>query len=345
MMKLFKTLMAGALLAGSIATNAAAEGKVVLYHWFEYIPQELLTKFTEETGIEVVMDTYDSNEALLASLKAGAIGSYDLAVPGDYMVEIMGNQGLLGTFKPEELPNFKNIAKQWLDVSFDPGRSSSIPYQWGTTSFAVNRNVYGGDINHLSILFDSPPELAGRINMLDAQNDVIALASMYLGIPQCTTDREDLKALNALLTTAKKNWVSFNSDTTKDILVSNDVAASMVWNGFAARAREEGAKIEYAFPEDGYILWMDNVVLLKDAPNRENALAFMNFLLEPENIAAVSEYARYNSGVVGASEFMSAELRDTPELNAPENGKGQFVIVCDEEVQSIYDQIWTNVRK
>lgn len=340
----FNTLIAAAI-AATLGTSVAAQEKVVLYHWFEYIPQDLLEKFTAETGIEVVMDTYNSNEALLAALKAGAIGEYDIAFPGDYMVEIMSNQDLVGEFSSDELSNFDNIQDQWLNVDFDPGRKHSIPYQWGTTSFTVNRDVYQGDINSLAILFDAPDELKGKINMLDAQNDVLALASIYLDIPQCTQDRDQLKSLNALMQKAKGDWVSMNSDTTKDILVSGDVAVSMIWNGFGARARIEGANIEYAFPKEGYIVWMDNGVLLKDAPNRANALKFMDFLLVPENIAAVSNYARYNAGVKGAKDEMEESLRTQPEMNAPEDGNAIFVKVCDAETQAVYDQIWTNVKK
>ena len=114
------------------------------------------------------MDTYDSNEAMLATLKAGALGSYDVAVPGDYMVEIMIKEEMLDTFDHSELSNFGNIQEQWVDVDFDPGRKHSIPYQWGSTSFAVNRDAYGGDINTTDILFNPPDELKGKINMLDS---------------------------------------------------------------------------------------------------------------------------------------------------------------------------------
>jgi len=139
MKKYFLTLASASVL--SLAANAAqADGEVVVYHWFEYMPQELIEKFTTETGIEVVMDTFDSNEAMLASLKAGGIGTYDVSVPGDYMVKIMANDGLLDTIAEDELSNKANIQKQWLDVGFDPGRQHSIPYQWGSTSFSVNRD-------------------------------------------------------------------------------------------------------------------------------------------------------------------------------------------------------------
>lgn len=118
-----KRMMTSALALGLMAQTAAAEGELVIYHWFEYMPQALLDKFTEETGVSVTMDTYDSNEAMLASLKAGAIGTYDVAVPGDYMVAIMAGEGLLDTVAEGELANKGNIAPEWADPSFDPGRA------------------------------------------------------------------------------------------------------------------------------------------------------------------------------------------------------------------------------
>lgn len=328
-----------------LASPAFAQGELKVYHWFEYMPQELVDKFTAETGIKVTIDTYDSNEAMLASLKAGKLGQYDVSVPGDYMVKIMADQGLLDSFKPEELSNFGNIEAEWLDVPFDPGRTHSIPYQWGSTAFSVNRDVYKGDINTLAIIFDAPDELKGRINVLDSQGEVLALASMYLGIPQCSTDREQLKALNDALLKAKPSWASFGSDIAKDVLVSGDAAAGMIYNGFSAKARAEGANVEYAYPKEGAVVWMDNVVLLKDAPNRENALKFMNFLLEPENAAAVTNYAAYTAGVKGAEPFLDDAIKNSPENNPPAEAKFDFVAACDEATQKLYDAVWTNLKK
>ena len=333
-----------ALLASTSA--AMAEGKLSVYHWFEYIPQDLVEKFQKETGIEVTIDTYDSNEAMLASLKAGKLGQYDVAVPADFMVGIMAADGMLDSFTPAEMSNFANIAPQWLDVPFDKGRTHSIPYQWGSTSFAVNRDVYKGDISSLGIIFNPPDELKGKINVLDSQNEVLILGSMYLGIPQCTTDRAQLKALNDMLLAAKQNWASFGSDTAKDVLVSGDAAAGMIYNGFSAKARAEGANVEYSYPVEGNVMWMDNVVLLKDAPNRENALKFMNFLLVPENAAAVTNYAAYTSGVTGVEPFLADAIKNSPENNPPATAtQGSFAMACDQETQKLYDAIWINLKK
>ena len=340
-----KTVAMSSVLAMA-ASMASAEGKVVVYHWFEYIPQELIEKFQTETGIEVVMDTYDSNEAMLASLKAGGIGTYDVSVPGDYMVEIMAGEGLLDTIADGELANKGNIAPEWLNVGYDNGRKHSIPYQWGSTSFMVDTATYGGNIDTTDLLFSPPAELSGKINMLDSQGEVLAMASLHLGIPQCSNDREQLKALDAMLQEAKGHWASFNSDTAKEVLVSGDAAVGQIYDGFGAKAREERASLKYAFPTQGYVVWMDNVVLLKDAPNRENALKFMDFLLEPVNIAAVSNFARYGSGITGAEQFMDAELATMEEANPPASaGQGAFIQVCDQATQAVYDQIWTNLKQ
>lgn len=340
-----KLLTTSAMALALLANTATAEGELVIYHWFEYMPAELLEKFTAETGITVTMDTYDSNEAMLASLKAGGMGTYDVAVPGDYMVAIMAQEGLLDTIADGELANKGNIAPEWADPAFDPGRTHSIPYQWGSTSFSVNTEDYTGDINTTDILFNPPAELSGKINVLDSQGEVMALASLHMGIPQCSTDRAQLQALNDMLQEAKTHWASFNSDTAREVLVSGDVSVGMIYDGFSAKAREERESITYAFPTQGYVVWMDNVVLLNDAPNRDSAIAFMDFLLEPENIAAVSNYARYGLGVTGAEEFLDPALATLPESNPPATaGAGAFIAVCDEETQAVYDQIWTNLK-
>ena len=345
-MRTILKLGAAALALTMTSGLAQAEGKLSVYHWFEYIPQELLDKFAAEHGVEVTMDTYDSNEALLAALKAGKLGAYDVAVPGDYMVKILAGEGMLDTIGEGELANRGNIQEQWLNVDFDPGRKHSIPYQWGSTSFMVNREAFSGDIRTTDIIFNPPDALKGKINVLDSQGEVLALASIHLGIPQCSSDRAQLKALDQLVQSAKPHWASFNSDGAKDVLVSGDVAVGMIWNGFGAKARNEGAPVEYAYPKQGYIVWMDNVVLLKDAPNRANALKFMDFLLEPENIAAVTNFAQYTAGVEGVAPFLDAALQTSPEQNPPADAPaGSFVEVCDEATQKVYDQIWTRLKK
>jgi len=337
--------LAGVLALALSGGTAQAAGKLNIYNWFDYMPQELLDKFAKQYDVEVTMDTYDSNESLLARLKAGVTG-YDIAVPTDYMVAILKKEGLLEKTEPNKMSNFKNMEPDWIDVYWDPGREYSIPYQWGTTSFMVDSAVYAGDINTLAILFDPPAELSGKINMLKDVNEVLNAGLRYLGYPRCNDNPEQLKELNELLVKAKKHWLSFNSDGAKEVLVSGDAAAGMIWNGFGMRARAENATLKYAYPKEGFTGWMDNIVILKGAPNLENAKKFQNFMMVPENAAALTNFARYTAGIKGVKPFLDAELAAAPEVNVPPDApKPEFVPPCKDEVIRFYDRIWTNLLK
>ncbi len=332
----------GAALA---AGPASAAGELKIYNWFDYLPQELIDKFSKAHDVEVTLDTYDSNETLLSRLKAGVKG-YDVAVPGDYMVQIMISEGLLEKAEPHKLENFKYMKKELIDVYFDPGRNYSIPYQFGTTSFMVDTTVYDGDIDTLAILFDPPEKLKGKINILKDVNDVLNAGLRYLGHPRCNDNPAHLKELNDLLVKAKANWLSFNSDGAKEVLVSGDAAVGMIWNGFGLRGRLEKGSLKYSYPKEGLTAWMDNLVVLKDAPNLENAKKFLNFMLHPENAAALTNFAMYTAGVTGTEPYLSKELASALELNPPADApQPEFVPPCDPKVVKFYDRIWTNLLK
>jgi len=335
-----------ALVAVALALcgSARAEGKLNIYNWFDYMPKELIDKFSKAYGVEVTMDTYDSNEALLARLKAGVTG-YDIGVPGDYMVAILIQEGFLEKVQPNKMANFGNIDPKWIDVYFDKGREYSVPYQWGTTSFMVDTAVYKGDIGSLKTVFDPPAELSGKINMLKDVNDVLNMSLRYLGYPRCNDNPEQLKELNALLQKSKKHWLSFNSDGAKEVLVSGDAAAGMIWNGFGMRARMERPTLKYAYPKEGVTAWMDNLVVFKGAPNLENAKKFLNFMMIPENAAALTNFARYTAGIKGTEPFLDAELKSAYEVNPPAGVVMEFVPPCKDEVIRLYDRIWTNLLK
>jgi spermidine/putrescine transport system substrate-binding protein len=345
MYRQIKASALGAWFALALSGAARAEGELFIYNWFDYTPPELIEKFEQEHDVRVTLDTYDSNETLLAKLVGGGTG-YDIAMPGDYMVAIMIREGLLEKVQPNQMDNFKNLDPRWVDVYWDPGREYSIPWQWGTTAFMVNREVYDGDIDTLAIIFDPPETLQGEINMLRDVNDVLNMGLRYLGHPRCNDNEEQLRELNELMQDAKQYWKSFNSDGAKEVLVSGDVQAGMIWNGFGMRARLEKPSLEYAYPEEGFTGWMDNIVVLKDARNLENAKLFVDFMMEPEHAAMVSNFARYANGVLGSEKFMEPELLEAPEIVIPEGAPDpEFVPPCEDEVIRLYDRIWTNLLR
>ena len=343
MTRLFTTAAALVGLAFT-AGQAFAAGELHIYNWGNYTSPELVEKFEKAHDVKVTLDGYDSNETMLAKIKAGAAG-YDIVVPGDYMVQIMIGEGLLAETNPSAMPNYKNVEARWKDVYWDSGRKYSVPWQWGTTSFGVNTAVYDGDIDTLAILFDPPEVLKGRINMLNDTNDVINAGLRYLGHPRCNKDKAQLKELSQLLLNAKQHWRTMDYSTIEK-LTSGDVDVSQNWNGASMRARKQIPTLKYAYPREGFTGWMDNVAVLKDAPNMANAKLFQDFIMDPENAALISNFARYANGVVGSDKFMDPEMTAAPEIIMPADAPApEFVPPCDKEVVDLYNKIWTNLKK
>jgi spermidine/putrescine transport system substrate-binding protein len=336
-------LIATAIL--TLATPAFAEGELQLYNWGNYTSPELLEKFKAETGITVTVTDYDSNDTALAKVEAGGSG-FDLVVPSANYVPIWIEKGLVQELDLSKVPNHANIEPKWMDVAYDPGRKYSIPWQWGTTGVAVNKSVYGGEIGTSAIWLDPPEELKGKINVTPEMNDVLALAIMYEGGEPCTEDLEVLKRVRDKLLAAKPYWMSMDYGMEEKMAV-NDVSASVYWNGAMIRARLKNPDVVYAVPKEGFIEWMDQVMLLSDAQNADEAYAFLNFIAAPENAAMISNFARYASGISGATEYMDDVMKTAPELTIPPElaDKGRFIPTCEPKAQELYTAIWTELQK
>ncbi|MFN6951852.1 MAG: extracellular solute-binding protein [Albidovulum sp.] len=337
-------LSALALLLGT-AGAAFAEGQLQLFNWGDYTSPELIKKFEAETGIKVTITDYDSNDGALAKIEAGGHG-FDLVVPSANYVPIYIEKGLVQELDLTKLPNHKNLASEWMDVPYDPGRKFSIPWQWGSTGVAVNKTAYAGDINTSAIFLDPPPELVGKVNVTPEMSDVMSLAIMYMGGEPCTEDTEILKKVRDKLLEAKPKWQSMDYGMTEK-MAANDVMASVYWNGAIFRARLENPNIVYGYPKEGYPLWMDQVMLLKDAKNVEEAYKFLDFIMVPENAAMISAFARYANGITGSDAFMPEDMKTAPEIVVPEEFKaaGKFLPTCSPKAQEYYTAIWTELQK
>jgi spermidine/putrescine transport system substrate-binding protein len=229
---------------------------------------------------------------------------------------------------------------------YDPGRKFSIPWQWGITGMGVNTSVYSGDINTSALWLDPPEELKGKINVTPEMNDVINTAVMYVGGAPCTEDVEVLKKTRDVLLAAKPYWMSMDYGM-EDKMATGDVPASLYWNGAIMRARLKNPDVAFGFPKEGFLLFMDQVMLLQDAQNVEEAYKFLDFIMVPENAAMISAFARYASGISGTEPFLPADMKDAPELNIPPElvDKGVFLPTCGPKAQEYITAIWTELQK
>lgn len=324
---------------------AAAEGTLQLYNWGNYTNPELLAKFEAETGIKVTVTDYDSNDVALAKIEAGGHG-FDLVVPSANYVPIFNEKGLTVPLDLSKLANHGNIAPEWMDVAWDAGRTTSVPWQWGTVGLSVDTAIYSGDINTSAVWLEVPDELKGKINVVPEMMDVLTLATLYYGGEPCSEDLEVLKKVRDGLMAAKPNWISMDYGATEK-MSNGDWAASLNWNGSSMRIRLAKDTVAYGYPKEGYTLWMDSVMLLKDAQNVEEAYQFMDFILKPENAALISNFARYANGVSGSAEFMDPEMATAPEVVIPEEHKanGVFMPTCNEKSREYMTAIWTELQK
>lgn len=329
----------------AMAGAAAAEGELNIYNWGNYTNPDLIKKFEEQYKVKVTVTDYDSNDAALAKVRAGGHG-FDIVVPSANFVPVWVKEGLILETRPDQMENFKNVAERWVNVEWDPGRHYTVPWQWGSTGIIVDTSLYKGDINTSGIVFDPPDELAGKINVAPEMNDVLAMAIWYVGGEWCTADKEVLKKARDKLVAAKPKWISMDYGVIEKF-ASRDFGAALYWNGAALRSRLANKDVKYGYPKEGYPLFMDSVAVLKDAKNVENAKLFQNFIMDPQNAALISAFAKYANGIKGSEQYLPEEMKGAPEVEIPAEfvDKGHFFSLCEPDVTELYTKIWTDLLK
>lgn len=337
-----KTVLAAAISVIAMASAAKADGVLNIFAWAESISPELIEKYEKQTGTKVNFDSFTSNEDALTKLQTGS-SAYDLVTPSQHFVKIMIDAGLLEDFKASELPAFKQVEEKWTKQWWDPNNSYSIPAAYGTTSFVVNRNVYKGPVDSWKVFFE-PTDLKGNIANSNSPDEVISQASIYLGVALCTEDMAEMKKVRDLLISQKPDVKIYTTDDIGNRISGGEVGAHSWWDGDSLKARfNEKAPIEYAFPKEGVIGWMDSFVIPKGAANMENAKAFINFMAEPENATIQYNYYSHSSPFKLDESKVKYNKDNAPELfpTVPV----VFQPACTPAAQELVSRVWQDVMK
>jgi len=349
-------LLALALVACGTATPEvtvepveAAEpaSEIVIFNWSEYLDPDIYTQFEEETGISVVEDTFSSNEEMLARLQGGTTG-YALVVPSDYTVAIMIEEGMLAPLNKDNVPNLANLSDNMKNVPYDPGNEYCSPYQWGTTGIGYLSDKLDEPASW-SIIFepDEGADYFGRYTMLDDSREAFAAALIYLGYDINTISEPELEEARDLLIQAKAGVSGYDSDTFEDLVASEENLLAHGWNGDFLFALEDNENIAYTVPQEGGVIWIDNICIPITATPEEKLAAemFIDYLLDPEIGAQLSEWNYYASPNAAAEEILGEEFTEDPAVYPPAEVMARLHFIEPlGEAESLYQRYWDEVK-
>lgn len=323
---------------------AAGERELHFFNWSDYLPAVVLERFTRETGIQVHYSTYDSNEAMYAKVKLLGGGGYDMVVPSTYLVDKMHKEGLLYPLDRALLPHFGNLDPRQLDRSFDPGNRYSVPYLWGTTGIAVNATrIDPAALTSWADLWK--PQFRRALLLPNDMREVFHMALLVLGLPVNSTAPAHIEAAYRKLRELMPNVRLFTSDAPQVLFITGEVDAGMIWNGVSYMAGREDPGIRFVYPVEGPLLWMDNLVILKNAAHPREAHALIDYLLRPDVAKLITETIGYTSPNTAAVRLLSPEIRNDPAIYPPEQliAHGEYQTDLGPAV-SLYNAYWEKLK-
>ncbi|NKB52675.1 MAG: extracellular solute-binding protein [Rhizobiaceae bacterium] len=357
---LAKSLVLSAAAVALTCVAQAQERVVNVYNWSDYIDESILGEFTKETGIKIVYDVFDSNEILETKLLAGGTG-YDVVVPSG---TFLARQIQAGVFQPLDMSKLPNAKHLWAEIqrrteAYDPGQKYSFNYMWGTTGIGYNvkaaKERLGGEITSWDVVFD-PEKLAKfkdcGIHVLDAPAEIIPAALNYLGKNPDSKDAEELKEAAALLQTVRSSVQKFHSSEYINGLANGDICLAVGWSGdiFQARDRaaeaDAGVEVGYSIPEQGALMWFDQMAIPTDAKNVDEAHEFLNYILRPDVIAKASNYVYYANGNQGSTELLDKDVVEDPAIypDAETLAKLYVTTPWGARNQRMVNREWTRIK-
>lgn len=345
----------GAGKAGGHDTGGGTGGELYVYNWGEYIDENVIDMFQEETGIKVIYDMFETNEDMYPVIESGA-RNYDVVCPSDYMIQKMLENNLLAEINFNHVPNVSEINPTYMEMSkaFDPDNKYSVPYCWGTVGILYNtqklKELGAAAPAKWSDLWN--PVLKGEILMQDSVRDAFMVALKSQGYSMNTENEEELQAARQLLIEQKPLVQAYVIDQVRDKMIGGEAAVGVIYSGEMLYIQEEAAslgldyELTYVLPEEGTNLWLDSWVIPANAKNKENAEKWIDFLCRPEIAKMNFEYITYPTPNLGAFELLDEEVQNNkavfPDLASLD--KSEVYKYLGDETDMIYNNLWKEVK-
>lgn len=316
--------------------------EVNLFIWSAYVSKDVLKKFETQTGIHVNYDTYDSNQVLLEKLRSG-IAQYDVIAPTDWMAHELVQLKLVVQLDQARLPNRKNLSAFFQNPPYDPNNAHSIPFLWGTNGIGYDKTKVTDTVDSWNILWNG--KYSGKISMLDSGGDCFIPALKMEGHSMNSNDPQQLKEARDLLIRQKPLVKFYNSSNFDESLLSGDVWIAYGYSGQLAKARDQNPNIQFVIPKEGSMLWMDNLAIPVSAPHKDEAYQFLNFCLQPEIAAQITNETGYPNANEASKKFIQPKILNNPARYPDQQTLSRCEWSKDQpEVDVIKDRYWTEVK-
>lgn len=351
-MKMFKKFIAVAVIGAMVFSLAACgggssdkkdAGELNIYMWSDYMSQKFVDKFTEETGIKVNFSYMSTSEEAVAKLTSGAGDEYDLAMPCDADMTTLIKGDALEKINMDNVPNYKNIGKNFKDRPFDPNNEYAVPYFANYVYVMYDKTKSPIKITKYEDLLS--PKLKGQISSVTGPRNLFPIALASLGYDPNSKNEKEIKAAYEWLKKYKANVKAFDSDSAEKLLINGACSVGFVFDGQARRTFESAENFVVADLKDPIQLGVDEFVIPKGAKNKENAEKFLNYLCDAQNMADnMKDDCAHSCPNVEAVKLMPEDYQKNPAFNIPQSMKDNYFLQLDlGDAAKIYDKYWTEL--
>jgi spermidine/putrescine transport system substrate-binding protein len=331
--------------AAAPAAAPAGPCQLNLYIWSEYIDPQIVTDFEKQENCKVTTDLYEDNESMVAKLQGGGTALYDVVVPGNYIIPVMVKLDLLAELNHANIPNIANLDDKFKSPVYDPDNKHSVAYQWGTVGIYLRKSAAKHKERTWGLMLD-PKQQVGTFLLMDSIREMLGSVLKAQGHSLNTTNQDELKQAQAALADAKKRSQGFEGGVGgKNKVLAKAVTAAVVYNGDAVRGMADDPDTEYFVPEEGGVLWVDNLAIPAKAPHLAAAEKFINFILDPQVGARLSNFNQYATPNKASKAFVNPDDLKNEAIYPSDAMMQKLEFVNDlGDANKLYDEVWTQVK-